>query len=151
MLSGERERWPVSFEYATADYRLARVARKVWDRQRLQHCTGLNLCFFRAPSVRAWKSLDPALTREVEDYCQQRARSLILSLAPRMVVVIGLGDFSRMASETGNDPLLATERVLVRGGSIWGIPCVGIIHLSGARISAADLAELHEWFRTNAP
>ncbi len=141
---GQHLGWPPTCEYAHRDWRLAARMREVWGSGTLARCTGLNAIFFRAPSMRAWRRLPRTVRVELEAFSAERAERIVKALKPKRLVIIGLKTFARLT--TGADDLIGEQRVLVRRGQLWDRPAYGTIHLSGARISRADLDRLKAYF-----
>jgi hypothetical protein len=140
----EHEGWPRRSDYAIRDWPLARRMREIWSVSVLEECTGLNLIFFRSPRIHTWKRVPDRLREELEQFSYSRVKQIVEALAPRKVVVIGLGTFNRLvegpvALENGN-------RVLIRKGELWGVLALGVIHLSGARLSGTDVTVLRDYF-----
>lgn len=144
---GKRPVLPPRCEYAHAEWRLARRMREVWDVPTLERCTGLNANFFRAQSAARWNRLPDGLRRELEAFSLQQAERLARSMAPKQLIVIGLTTFRRL-NTTQETVLLSGERgwQLVVQGTIWGLPAVGVVHLSGARILGSDWAAIRSHF-----
>jgi hypothetical protein len=148
-LRGERSRWPDIFEYASEPWRLATAARRVWQADILARSTGLNLCFFRSPSVGAWRALPSEVIRRAETFSLERSRTIVDMLRPKAIVVIGLVDFAKLARADGLTTRRALSnggRDLVRTGQLWGHSSAGTIHLSGARISTLDMKNIAQFF-----
>ena len=132
--------WPDRCDYAWKPWRFAQRIRSIWDADTLAASTGLNANFFRAPSAQSWRQVPLPLRRELEHFSSARAERIVQALSPRQVVVVGIGVFDRFA--VGTPDTLGGTRVLLKRGVIWGVPAVGIIHVSGAQISRGDFSRL---------
>jgi hypothetical protein len=140
----DHDGWPRRCDYAVAEWPLAKRMRQIWHIDLLERCTGLNANFFRAPSVRSWRSLDARLRQDCEAFSQQRAYRILKTLAPKRIVVIGLETFSLL---THGDPVLSNgSRVLVKRGELCGVEAFGVIHLSGARTSRSEVEMISGFF-----
>jgi hypothetical protein len=96
----------------------------------------MNVNFFRSPSIASWKRLSGPLRRELEEFSIQKCEWIVKALRPKKISVIGLGIFEKLA--VGQTLLKGNTCDLVRKGEMWGIPALGVIHLSGARVSASN-------------
>lgn len=135
---------PAACDYATATYLLARRLRGVFGAKLLARCTGLNRVFFRAPTVAAWRKVDPGLRHELEAFSLVRAECIARALRPRRIVAIGLGTLAGLCPTS--IALQGEKRVLARSGELWGAPAYSMVHLSGARVSRGDLERLRVFF-----
>jgi hypothetical protein len=139
------ESWPEQCDYATEKWLLAKKVRFVWGDDIVARCTGLNAIFFRAPSIKAWLRIPKQLRGKLEEFSLLRARTIVNALQPKQLVLIGLGTFDRLL--VGEARLVRDRgRVLAKEGNLWGHPAIGLAHLSGSRISAADLERLRTLF-----
>lgn len=143
---GERNHWPDRIHYATEEWRLATQMRQIWHTSTLDRCTGLNATFFRAPNIKEWNTLPGGLRQEMEEFSNKRARRLIDAMAPKRIVVIGLGTFDLLADRGHELVHQEGQKTLIKQGRIWGVPAIGIIHLSGARIRREEMDVLAKYF-----
>src|SRR3546814_8308548 len=97
---GQHAGWPVTCEYAHKDWRLAMRMREIWGNATLERCTGLNVIFFRAVSMRAWRRLPRHVRAEIESFSLAQTERIVRTLEPKRLVVIGLGPFARLATGT---------------------------------------------------
>ena len=139
------ESWPEQCDYATETWPLAKKVRLVWGDDIVARCTGLNAIFFRAPSIKDWLRVARPLRGQLEEFSLQRAKAIIVALQPKRLVLVGLGTFDRLLV---GEPCLWGDRgrVLAKTGSLWGYDAIGVAHLSGARLSSADLERLRAKF-----
>jgi hypothetical protein len=72
--------------------------RAIWDADFLDLCVGFNANFFRAPSGEAWEALPQSVATRVTAFCDGKVHELINLLRPKLVVVIGLGNFDRLTN-----------------------------------------------------
>ncbi len=147
--NGERHRWPERIHYATETWRLASVMRQIWYISTLDRCTGLNAVFFRAPRIKHWNLVPAHLRQEMEVFSRKRARLLVEAMAPKRIVVIGLGTFDLLADRPHQLVHQQGQKTLIKQGQIWGVPAIGIIHLSGARIRRDEMDILAKYFAAN--
>jgi hypothetical protein len=142
----ERDMWPSSCVYALEPWRLWCRMREIWGAATLEGCTGLNLIFFRAPRIAEWGRVDAGLRADIEKFCRCRVDRIVTALAPRQIVIIGLGTFDRLTR--GGVVLRGSHgRVLAKQGTLYDVPAYGIVHLSGARISREDRDHLRSYLR----
>lgn len=147
--SGEQTGWPPCCDYAVANWRLAKRMQEVLSVPLLKRCTGLNAIFFRSPNIRTWKNIPSLLHKEVEEFSLTRARIIVETLRPQLIVVVGIGTFDRLTS--GVATLTGNQRTLAKRGVLWGAPACGIIHLSGAQIARNDVSRLKGYLAGIAP
>jgi hypothetical protein len=148
MSSDHHAGWPERCEYAHETWLLAKRMRAIWGADFLDRCTGLNLIFFRARNIRAWKALEANLRNEIECFCRAQVERVVEAIAPKRIVVIGIGTFDRLKVE--NVELFKKGRTLAKVGKIYGRPAPGVIHLSGAHLSGADFDHLKDLFSRSA-
>ncbi|MFK8254048.1 hypothetical protein [Ancylobacter terrae] len=138
---GEHLVWPETSDYACASWRLAKCLQSIWPKELLAECTGTNINFFRAPSIARWRSLKSDVRRELESFSRSRCEALVRALGPERIIVIGMATFDSIAD--GSPCLVGDKnRVLARAGQLWDVPAIGVVHLSGARISRVDRMRL---------
>ncbi len=140
----QHDGWPAVCDYTVATWTLARRLREVFGADTLARCTGLNRIFFRSPSVAIWRKVKADLREELEAFSLARAERIAWALRPQRIVVIGLGTLAGLAPSAV--ALEGENRILVRRGNLWGAPAYGMVHLSGARVSRADLERVHGFF-----
>jgi hypothetical protein len=141
---GDHDGWPAKCVYTIERWVLWRRLREIWGTATLEKCTGLNLFFFRAPNIAAWRQIRRDLRQEIEAFCHRRVERIVRTLAPKQIVVIGLGTFDLLT--TGGAALTGDRGVLIKSGSLWGTRCYGTVHLSGAQISRTDRNRLISYF-----
>lgn len=140
--------WPPEFEYARADYRLARRMRELFDRLGalpvLEKATGANLLFFRTPCLEGnnggtgWQDVPVTLRKPLEAICREKLMQLIRSMEPRTLFALGMGVFDQLAQEGATDVLAPRGRRLAARGVMDGIPLIAIMHPTGSRWSERD-------------
>jgi hypothetical protein len=148
--------WPSVCEYALDKPRLRAAGwdsptlavnmQKVWGAPTLKHCTGLNAIFFRAPSMEDWKRVRREQREELERFSLERAQRIVKMFGPKRLTVVGLGSFELLTKGLGCSVLVCRGRALIKRGELWGVPAFGVIHLSGARVSGADLEAMKAYF-----
>lgn len=149
-LDGERVGWPQECEYATAKWLLAQKMREIWGAELLAECVGLNLIFFRARSIKEWKRVPLDVLAEAKAHSREKAALLVGALQPQKIVVIGLGAFDLMTKTfgaTSRSIVRPAERDLIRGADLCGIPSLGTIHLTGARLSSDERRAICTYFK----
>lgn len=152
LAEGQHTLWPSRFEFAAASWPLARAIRKIFSVEDLDRCTGLNLVFFRAPSMTTWRQIARPVRKELERFSLEKCEEITKALRPRIILVIGLGTFKSLAQGL---PVLWKEHsrrpdVLAREAEIWGFPAIGVTHLTGSRINRHDDARLAAFLRNKA-
>jgi hypothetical protein len=65
------------------------------------------------------------------------------------IVVIGLGTFDLLADRRHDLVHQEGQKTLIKRGRIWGVPAIGIIHLSGARIRREEMDVLAKYFASD--
>jgi hypothetical protein len=138
MIKGEHQEWPKGCEYVTAKWPLANKLREVFELEALKACVGVNAIFLRAGKDREYQKLNLKLRQHVERFCHARVEELIAALRPKQIVFIGLKTMGLFVYRGVDDIVSNKGRVLTRTGIAAGCPTLGIMHLSGCRISKAD-------------
>ncbi|MCU1247890.1 MAG: hypothetical protein JWQ49_919 [Edaphobacter sp.] len=141
--NGAHEGWPQGSEYASERWRLAAIMQKMFDRDKLKCCTGLNAIFLRAPSVESWERTRRDLRDTVEAFCLPRVNQIVQALQPVLVVAIGFKALD-LFGPSHIDLVNAKGRVITKSGVIAGYPAIGTLHLSGAQISGLDRVRIAE-------
>ncbi len=145
-IPSEHEGWPPYSDYARQGWRLASQVRSIWPAALVERSTGLNANFFRAPNRAVWKGVSHSTRVEIETFCLHQAKAIVGALVPTSIVVIGLQTFDKL-SINQEIAVRRNGRALVKTGELWGRPAYGVIHLSGARLSADDSSCLRDYFR----
>ncbi len=140
---GSEDGWPSVCEFATEKWVLAKNMRRMFGRELLQRCVGVNAIFMRSPSLEHYrKHVTLELRRKIEKFCLVQITEMVETLRPKVVVVMG---FETLALFGKSKSVLISEgsqRVLAKTGSVAGREAIGTLHLSGARISALDRAAI---------
>jgi hypothetical protein len=142
----ERKGWPEACTYATESWRLATTMQRMFGKDYLLQCVGLNAIFLRAPSVTQYRqNVGPVLEREIEEFCKAHLETIIHPLQTQPIVLISLptapffGEFQ---------PDLKRRRQhnhnLTMTGFIGGYAALSVLHLSGARISNEELQDIKD-------
>jgi hypothetical protein len=140
------KRWPILCEYAVESWPLAPKMRTVFSTERLKNCVGTNIIFLRYPNDLTYRRDIGNRRKDIENFCAGKVQTIIQAIQPKSIVTIG---FRALEMFGPAKPLLRRrdgERVLLKAGSIAGHPAIGMLHLTGARPSKADLLQLKEWF-----
>ena len=141
--------WPSEVEYRVASWALAVNIREIFSNTEvdLRKTVGMNALFVRAPSVEVFKSKFSKLERDnIKNFCIEEAKSIVKFLQPKIIVAIGLGTLD-LFGKSKPDLVGARNRQLAATGSIEGIKTLGVIHLTGARISKLDRESLYNHIR----
>lgn len=143
---------PKRNQYSHHTWMLAKKMRELFDGNQdvLENCVASNIVFFGSPTTDEWDSLPTETRSEIEDFCWEQVEGLIERVDPEVILTIGIRTLDqvtdRLKLETqvhqtrGNDRLLAS--------SVDVSPqVVGMIHLTGARISTEDTERLYSGTR----
>ena len=144
---------PGEHEYITEDYPLARKTRDLFKSlgklELLGNSVKLNLNFFRTKSDQDWEALDVDMRTELENFCTNKVREIVTRLKPKIVIAEGIGKTYPRLKEILFDGAKDLMNVKGSNGRNIYISCgnnavklIGIIHLSGARVSADELVEI---------
>jgi hypothetical protein len=140
---GSEDGWPSVCEFATENWVLAKKMQRMFGRELLQKCVGVNAIFVRSPSLEHYrKHVTLELRRKIEKFCLVQITEMVETLCPKMVVVMG---FETLALFGKSKSILISEgsqRVLAKTGSVAGREAIGTLHLSGALISTPDRAAI---------
>jgi len=142
---GTDKGWPQVCEYATEEWRLADRMRKVFRRELLEKCVGTNAIFLRYPNILEYRRDVGVKRKDIEKFCIDKVSEIVKQIDPQQIVAIGfatLGLFGKTTSALKSE----SGRTLTKTGTIAGRPAVGIIHLSGSRISNEDMDLLSSHF-----
>jgi hypothetical protein len=135
---GSEERWPPVCEYATEKWRLAQHLQNMFGVPLLRQCVGINAIFMRAPTIEAYEEMStPDIRQKVQDFCLGKVREVVAATKPRRIVAIGLQTLS-LFGKSERDLVNTKGRTLTRIGDVGGFRALGVLHLSGARISNND-------------
>jgi len=139
---------PKQHHYITEDWDLAKEVRDLFDGHKdvLSNSVASNVVFFRAPDTDEWDALDKARQTSMEDFCWDYIEELVDHVNPEMILTVGLRTFDEVTGRMG----LEREVVLSRSNSrLLAVSnesapkVVGMIHLTGARISNDDKSRLY--------
>ena len=139
---GAHDGWPPVLEYASERWRLAANMQKMFDREKLLCCAGLNAIFFRSPRVKTWERTRRDLRDRVERFCLPRVNLIVEALQPALIVAIGFKALDLFGESHGSSE--SNGRVITKCGVIAGRPVIGTLHLSGAQISGMDRSRIAE-------
>lgn len=152
--TGAHYSWPQEIEYLTEPWSLAVNVREIFNPfpGLLNQCVALNAIFFRAPSVRQWRTLDSSLRQDAKNFCIDHVKSIVKRLKPKLVIVNGFETLRlfRKAQAGRNDQhdlRNANNRLLTQHCEVEGYDGLATLHLSGARISAVDRREINYQIR----
>jgi hypothetical protein len=136
--ANETDCWPSVYQYATENWPLTRVMWKLFDKEFLKQCCGLNGIFVRAPSSDVYRREYREARYSIEKFCLERVGRLVNAINPQKIVVIG---FAALELFGGSKEFVKNSngRVLMKKGQIAGRPAIATMHLSGAQISTPDL------------
>lgn len=153
----EETSWPGESWLPNAAWPLARKLRALFVDAGLVelHDAALmtNFLFLKSSSIdreepMAWTNNDPVLRQQIERACLQEVSAFIKRSEPEVIVVIGTGPFRAHADLGTVQTALADRRdrrALISTGTIFGVPAIGLIHLTGNRIAGSDLGRMREW------
>ena len=146
---GSEDRWPDVCEYATEHWRLAQRLQDIFDESVLRGSVGLNAIFVRADSIATYEtSFDSSVRRKIEALCLSCVKEIVCAVQPKKVVVIGFSTLKLLSPATWSDHCRNLKgRVLIRRGSVFGYDAVGVLHLTGARMSKADRQTIATFLR----
>jgi hypothetical protein len=142
---GSHLRWPDEPEFVTAEWELAIRMQQTFPREVLMRSMGSNVVFLRWPSMRDYRRTVPAdLREEVETFSRRTLAEIMDVVEPKRVVTIG---FDALRAEiTVPDLTSPTGRVLTRSGTLCDRAAIGMMHLTGCRISNVDRVAIRNRF-----
>ena len=112
--------------------------RGVFDPEVLEASVGVNAIFLRAPDDGKYQKLNHQLRQQVERFCHDQVEDLTAALRPKRIVFIGFKTMGLFVDQGADDLVSDKGRVLTRTGIVAGCPALGILHLTGCRISTVD-------------
>lgn len=142
-VEGESERelegWPRECEYAHASYKLAVKALEMFPDVRRERCIALNSIFTRYPNARDFRSVcGRDLYCEIWNFCRPRMESIVRMLDPKFIVLIGFETAKLWGGPLEVDCYSDKGRPLTLSATIAGRRAIGVLHISGCRISSLD-------------
>jgi uracil-DNA glycosylase len=139
---GSEDRWPRQSEYMTESWPLARQLLRMFDKQLIEKSVGMNAIFLRANKIASYhKNFDRQLRTQIEQFCIPRVEQIVEAIQPTLIVAIGFATL-RLFCAGAIDMTNKKGRVLTLTGKIAGRDALGVLHLSGARISKSDRAAI---------
>jgi hypothetical protein len=146
---GSERRWPPRSEYATECWPLARRLRDMLGTECIERCVGLNAIFIRADSIEIYRrDFDRTLRDEIKAFCLPLVVKMVKAIQPGTIVAIGLETLELFGGGKPCRKGTNGDRVLTRTGTIAGCNALGVLHLSGARISRQDRETIATDIRT---
>ena len=139
---------PEQHFYITEGWDLAKEMRDLFDGHKdvLSNSVASNIVFFRAPNTGEWDGLDKSRRTSIEDFCLEYIEELVDRVNPEMILTVGLRTFDKVAGRMGLDKEVVLSRSngrLLAASDESAPKVVGMIHLTGARISTDDKSRLY--------
>jgi hypothetical protein len=136
---GSERRWPKRTEFATECWPLAVNLRRMFGGEFLERCVGTNAIYIRANSLDDYnKYVDDKLRAKIGEFCFPLVEQMLSAIQPRLVVAIGFATLNLFGGGDADEKSAKSGRVLTRTGQIFGRDALGVLHLTGARISNQD-------------
>jgi uracil-DNA glycosylase len=116
----------------------------MFGRELVERCVGTNAIFIRADSIDDYKSIvckSNEVLPKIKEFCRNCVEKMVDAIEPRLIVAIGFETLYLFGGSGGSNIDKKSEkngRVLTRTGKIFGRDALGVLHLSGARISNQD-------------
>jgi hypothetical protein len=137
------KKWPDEPEYVTAKWHLADRMKEIFPHDILMRSMGLNAIFLRWPRVGDYKTSVPSeMHEDIASFCRKRIQKIIEIVQPQQVVTIGFSTLDLFGAATTPDLRSGSGRVLTRTGTVCGREAIGMLHLTGCRISKEDRVEI---------
>lgn len=141
---GSDKRWPDEPEFVTAKWRLVGRMQEVFPLEVLKRSMGSNITFLRWPRVREYlRDVPTDMRDEIAAFSTECLGQIIDIVEPQEIVTI---DFASLGGEMSPDLRSPNGRVLSRRGTLCGREAIGMMHLTGARISGADRRAMKDHF-----
>lgn len=130
--------WPDESEYAVGCWPLSRITRSMFRLHMLKRSMSVFAIFLRYPSVLQYEG-DICRTKRarVEDFCKEKVHQIIDVTEPEKIIAIGFATL-RLFGPTQPDLRNAQGRVLTCTGMIGKRSAMGMLHLTGARMTRDD-------------
>jgi hypothetical protein len=145
---GSEDRWPDVPEYVTECWPLAKCMRRIFDANFLSRCVALNAIFVRSDSVSVYyRDFCARVRKEINQFCLPRVNEIVEAVHPKKIVAVGIGTLSLFDKRAYPCLKGANGRVLMKAGKIAGRDAIGVLHLTGAHISATDRAHIDSYLR----
>jgi len=124
------------------------IAALINDDQLLKNCVGMNAIFFRSPTIRAWRNIDPHLRANLTQFSLDSTRSIVEAMRPRLIIMIGFATMYLFRPRpTCADLYTVDNRVLVKSSELFDIPALAVLHLTGAWIRQPHRVALRKFIR----
>jgi hypothetical protein len=120
----------------------------------LREAVMTNFLFFKSGSHTRnsdlrWMDLPKSVRTPLEEYSLEELRGLLTAMEPQQIMILGMGAFSKRASNQALGALANDgRRWLIGTGTLWGVPASGVMHPTGARWAAEDQERAAAWLRT---
>ncbi|NHA14602.1 hypothetical protein [Thioalkalivibrio sp. XN279] len=147
--------WPRKNEYLAKHWPLAVRLRSLFESAgapgALAQSVGTNRLFFKSkslgrhPTGLGWQDNPASIRRDLEAYCSAECEKLMAVLQPRRVLALGLGVFDQVVGVSESQITGTGGRRIAASGFACGIPVLGIIHPTGARVSNVEWQRVAEW------
>lgn len=150
--------WPGKNEYLAKDWPLAVRLRSLFESagipDALAQSVRTNRLFFKSkslgrhPTRLGWQDNPASIRQDLEAYCSAECEKLMAILRPRCVLALGLGVFDQVVDVSESQIKGTGGRRIAASGFASGIPVLGIIHPTGARVSNLEWQRVVEWLAT---
>ncbi|MFZ0479791.1 MAG: hypothetical protein WAL71_11625 [Terriglobales bacterium] len=148
---GSENRWPKKSEFATECWPLAVNLRNMFGGKLIENCVGTNAIFVRSNSISDYhKNLDKTLRKKIQEFCLCHIARMVKAIQPKLIVALGFATLELFDKNTERYKIGTKKRVLVRKGKICGQEAIGVLHLSGARISMRDRKTIARCIKSRA-
>ncbi len=142
---------PSEHEYLTKTYRLANKMRKFFEgsekrEQLLKESVKINLIFFRSKNVREWKKIEKLERIEIEDFCLNIVKEIIMKLKPKIILIEGIGTYRKLRKFLQIEDEL--KNPLYREAKWNDVKLFAIPHPTGSRIKGDDWNNIKKSFHS---
>jgi hypothetical protein len=138
---GSEDGWPSVCEFATENWVLAKNMRRMFGRELLQQCVGVNAIFVRSPSLEHYrKHVTLELRRRMEKFCLVQVTEMVEALRPKTVVVLGFETLALFAQATDGKQDKRGHRSRTLLLLVWGFLRKNIMGFLALGISALGVS-----------
>ena len=150
------ELWPPNGKVLHDEWALGRAMNEIFSSEQLRSVANnsmmANFLFFASSSIKSsaasrypWENVAPPLRNEIDKFCAQQLEKFVQVAKPKQIFVCGIGAFVRHAKNIQiqrRDQQNTGRRRLIVTGTIFDLPAIGIMHLTGCRISSRDRLDI---------
>lgn len=119
--------------------------QRIFEIDLLKCCVGTNAIFLRYEDDKQYARSVGEKRKAVEHFCRDCLRQIVEAIQPQQIVTIGFKTLQMFGPTTKE--LVGAKRTIIKLGTVFDRPAIGLIHLSSGRPSNADLKAIADYFK----